>query len=57
MHDETFLVTRGTVRFTTGKTDIDAKAGVYIVVPPRAVHTISNPFGEEAQFFNTFSPA
>jgi mannose-6-phosphate isomerase-like protein (cupin superfamily) len=57
MHDETFLVTKGAVRFTTGKKDVDAKAGDYIVVPPRAVHTFSNPFGEEAEFFNTFSPA
>jgi len=27
MHDETFLITKGTVRFTTGKTDHDAKTG------------------------------
>jgi quercetin dioxygenase-like cupin family protein len=57
MHDETFLVTKGTVRFTSGKTDHDAKAGDYVVVPPKAVHTFSNPFDEEAVFFNTFTPA
>lgn len=57
MHDETFLVTKGAIRFSTGKKDVDAKAGDYIVVPPRAVHTFSNPFDEEAEFFNTFSPA
>jgi len=57
MHDETFLVTKGTVRFTTGKKDVDTKVGDYVVVPPRAVHTFSNPFDEDAEFFNTFSPA
>ena len=57
-HDETFLVTQGTIRFHTkdGK-EIDAKAGDYVVVPPRAPHTFSNPFDEEARFFNTFTPA
>ncbi len=57
MHDETFLVTKGMVRFTTGSKNVDAKVGDYIIVPPRAVHTFSNPFDEEAEFFNTFSPA
>lgn len=61
MHDETFLVTQGTVRFlTTGHNDakdIDAKTGDYVTVPVRAPHTFSNPFDEEARFFNTFSPA
>jgi oxalate decarboxylase/phosphoglucose isomerase-like protein (cupin superfamily) len=62
MHDETFLVTRGTVRFsviTTTKehADLDAKTGDYVVVPPKAVHTFSNPFDEEAEMFNTFTPA
>jgi mannose-6-phosphate isomerase-like protein (cupin superfamily) len=57
MHDETFLVTKGTVRFTTGKKNVDAKVGDYIVVPPKAVHTFSNPFDEDAEFFGTFSPA
>ena len=57
MHDETFLVTKGKVRFTTGTVEHDAKAGDYVVVPPKAVHTWSNPFDEEAEFFNTFTPA
>lgn len=57
-HDETFLVTQGTVRFHVkdGKT-IDAKLGDYVVIPPRCAHTFSNPFDEEAKFFNTFTPA
>ena len=62
MHDETFLVTKGTVRFfTTGLKEaqepIDAKAGDYVTVPTRAPHTFGNPFDEEARFFNTFTPA
>lgn len=58
MHDETFLVTKGTVRFhVPGKPDIDAKAGDYVVVPTRSPHTFSNPTDEESRFFNTFSPA
>lgn len=58
MHDETFLVTQGTIRFhVPGKGDIDAKAGDYVVVPPGAPHTFSNPFEEEARMFNTFTPA
>ncbi len=57
-HDETFLVTQGTLRFhgKEGK-EIDAKTGDYMVVPPRAPHTFSNTFDEEAKFFNTFTPA
>ncbi|KAI0972864.1 RmlC-like cupin domain-containing protein [Xylaria arbuscula] len=58
MHDETFLVTKGTVRFhlPDGK-HVDAKEGDYVVVPTRAPHTFSNPTGEESIFFNTFTPA
>ncbi|KAI0124006.1 RmlC-like cupin domain-containing protein [Xylariales sp. AK1849] len=58
MHDETFLVTSGTVRFHApgGKT-IDAGAGDYVVVPTRAPHTFENPGDQEAVFFNTFTPA
>jgi mannose-6-phosphate isomerase-like protein (cupin superfamily) len=58
MHDETFLVTKGTLRFHApdGKV-IDAKEGDYVVVPTRAPHTFSNPFDEEARFFNTYTPA
>lgn len=50
MHDETFLVLKGTVRFTVEeegdggrkKRDVDAKTGDYVVVPVRAVHTFSS---------------
>lgn len=61
MHDEGFLVTKGTVRFhTTGlrdAKDVDCKTGDFVTVPVRAPHTFSNPFDEEARFFNTFTPA
>jgi mannose-6-phosphate isomerase-like protein (cupin superfamily) len=68
MHDETFLVTKGRVRFTTTTyaeeeglekgvmREIDVGVGGLVVVPPRARHTFSNPFAEEAELFNTFSP-
>ncbi|KAI8677586.1 hypothetical protein LRP88_12487 [Fusarium phalaenopsidis] len=58
MHDETFLVTAGTIRFHApeGKT-VDAQAGDYVVVPTRAPHTFSNPGDVEARFFNTFTPS
>lgn len=62
MHDETFLVTKGTVRFHVPEAPglepkiIDAKEGDYVVVPTRAPHTFSNETDEEARFFNTFTP-
>jgi len=57
MHDETFLVTKGRVRFNTDKGIVDTKVGDYVVVPTKAIHTFSNPFDEEAEFFNSFTPA
>jgi oxalate decarboxylase/phosphoglucose isomerase-like protein (cupin superfamily) len=57
MHDETFLITKGRIRFKTDKGIVDTKAGDYVVVPTKAIHTFSNPFEEEAEFFNSFTPA
>jgi quercetin dioxygenase-like cupin family protein len=57
MHDETFLITKGRVRFTTGKVDHDTKVGDYVVLSTKAVHTFSNPFDEEGEFFSSFTPA
>ncbi|EOA85430.1 hypothetical protein ACJQWK_07041 [Exserohilum turcicum] len=58
MHDETFLVTKGTVRFhAPDGAEYDAHVGDYVTVPIRAPHTFSNPTNEEAKFFNTFTPA
>ncbi len=56
MHDETFLVIRGRLRFTTGESHRDVDAGGYVVVPVGARHTFSNPFEETAVFFNSFTP-
>jgi oxalate decarboxylase/phosphoglucose isomerase-like protein (cupin superfamily) len=58
MHDETFLVTQGVVRFhAPDNTYHDAHVGDYVTVPIRAPHTFSNPTDQEAKFFNTFTPA
>jgi mannose-6-phosphate isomerase-like protein (cupin superfamily) len=58
MHDETFLVTEGVVRFHgPDSTVVDAHAGDYVTVPIRAPHTFSNPTNQQAKFFNTFTPA
>lgn len=57
MHDETFLVTDGRLRFTTAEGHFDVGAGGYVVVPVGARHTFANPFAETAVFFNTFTPA
>ncbi|RMY96762.1 hypothetical protein D0862_08411 [Hortaea werneckii] len=65
MHDETFFVTKGNVRFHVpevgnpgvDKKVTDAKVGDYMVVPIRAPHTFSNPFDEEARMFFTSTPS
>lgn len=36
---------------------MDAALGDFLSVPVRAPHTFSNPFDEEAVFFNTYTPA
>jgi len=58
MHDETFLVTQGRMQFhgLRGET-IVANTGDYITVSTRSPHTFSNPYDEEAKFFNTYTPA
>ncbi|KAI8665669.1 hypothetical protein LRP88_03824 [Fusarium phalaenopsidis] len=62
MHDETFLTTKGTIRYHLPKADgtediIDAHEGDYVTVPTRAPHTFSNPTDQEVKFFNTYTPA
>lgn len=65
MHDETFYITQGTIRFHVpdpsqpgkDKQIIDAKAGDYMTVPIRSPHTFSNPTDEEAKLFFTSTPA
>jgi mannose-6-phosphate isomerase-like protein (cupin superfamily) len=57
VHDETFLITRGALRFIVGEAELDARAGDYVVVPVGAKHTFANPFDEPAVMFNSFTPA
>ena len=62
MHDETFLTTKGVVRYHMAKPDgteetIDAHEGDYVTVPIRAPHTFSNPTDQEVKFYNTYTPA
>jgi quercetin dioxygenase-like cupin family protein len=55
MHDETFLVTKGAIRFNARDKNFDAQAGDYVVIPIGVAHTFSNPFGDIA-VFSTLSP-
>ncbi|OTA87829.1 hypothetical protein M434DRAFT_35171 [Hypoxylon sp. CO27-5] len=58
MHDETFLVQSGRLRFHVKDGGvINCDLGDYVTVPVRAPHTFSNPFDEECKFLNTFTPA
>ncbi|KZV92394.1 RmlC-like cupin, partial [Exidia glandulosa HHB12029] len=57
MHDETFFVVKGVARFDTGTTHVDATTGDFVTVPPRSMHTFSNPFDEPAEMICTFTPA
>ncbi|KAI8623682.1 RmlC-like cupin domain-containing protein [Xylariaceae sp. FL1651] len=58
MHDETFIVTEGTLRLHApdGKY-VDAKPGDFVTVPTRAPHTFSNPTDKDVVFICTFTPA
>jgi mannose-6-phosphate isomerase-like protein (cupin superfamily) len=55
-HDEVFIVTAGTLRFTSGTESIDVTAGSTVVVPVGTPHTFSNPFDAPATFLNTYTP-
>lgn len=55
-HDETFIVTLGKLRFTSGDDDIDVEAGSCVTVPAGTPHTFHNPFGEPATFLCTLTP-
>lgn len=57
MHDETFLVLKGTATFYTRDKKVTAKFGDYIVVPPHSPHTFGNETDEEVIIYNTFTPA
>jgi len=55
-HDEGFYVVSGTVRFTIGDQDHDARAGTFVMVPTGAPHTFANPGNEPAVLLTTFTP-
>jgi quercetin dioxygenase-like cupin family protein len=55
-HEETFIVTAGKVRFTSGTDFVDAEAGTVVVVPIDVPHTFSNPFEEPAAFIGLMTP-
>lgn len=57
MHDETFLVEKGTATFTSRDKQIVANQGDYLIVPTCAPHTFANETDEEVILYNTFSPA
>ncbi|MGH9044004.1 MAG: cupin domain-containing protein, partial [Acidimicrobiales bacterium] len=55
-HDETFIVTQGRLRFTSGDNDVDVETGSCVVVPAGTPHTFSNPFDQPAKFICTLTP-
>jgi mannose-6-phosphate isomerase-like protein (cupin superfamily) len=55
-HEETFIVTRGKVRFVSGTDSVDAEVGTVIVVPIGVPHTFSNPFDAPAAFIGLMTP-
>jgi oxalate decarboxylase/phosphoglucose isomerase-like protein (cupin superfamily) len=58
MHDETFLVIKGTGTFYTRSEKVVAAVGDYVIVPPHAPHTFGNESpDEELIIYNTFTPA
>ena len=57
MHDETFLITNGSLQFTLGACDRHTSVGDYIVVPVGAPHTFANVSDAPVEFLTTFTPA
>ncbi len=55
-HDEIFIVTQGTLRFTSGPDSVDVEAGSCVTVPAGTPHTFANPFGQPAVFIGTLTP-
>ena len=57
MHDESFLVLKGTCTFTSRDAKITCKAGDYLTVPTHSPHTFANDGDEELKLYSTFTPA
>ena len=57
MHQVSFLVLRGSVRFTTSTvSSFNATPGDFIEVPVGARYGFSNPFENDTQLFVTYAP-
>ncbi len=57
MHDESFYITNGVLRFTVGNDQWNAEAGDYVVIPPGASHEFENVSDQPVLFMTTFTPA
>lgn len=57
MHDETFLVEKGSATFTSRDAKIQAHEGDYVVVPTCSPHTFGNETDEELVLYCTLTPA
>lgn len=55
-HDEIFIVTEGTLRFTSGSENVDAGVGSCVTIPAGTAHTFTNPFDGPAKFICTLTP-
>jgi quercetin dioxygenase-like cupin family protein len=55
-HDEGFYVVSGKARFTVGDTTYDVAPGSFVMIPPGAPHTFSNPTDGTTVLLNTFTP-
>ena len=53
---DSFYVLEGTLTLLLGERSVEATAGTYALVPPRAVHTFSNPAAEPTRFLNLMAP-
>lgn len=57
MHDETFLVIKGTATFYSRDSSFEAGEGDLVVVPPLSPHTFGNESDGDVVMLNTFTPA
>lgn len=57
MHDETFIVTKGTATFSARDKTIEASAGDTVIVPPCSPHTFGNNTDAEVEMLCTMTPA
>jgi mannose-6-phosphate isomerase-like protein (cupin superfamily) len=51
-----FFVLEGTLTMRLGEETIEAGQGTFILVPPKTVHTFSNPGDEPVRFLSLVAP-